>query len=147
MVIFTMIVALFAPAIMVAGNLVNTTYQLEDVSYYVPCANGGLGEEVRLEGNVHFVENMTIDKKNKVHYRVLIQTTNVVGIGLTTGTPYRASDTFNWTYYGDPDNYSTINTTKLVAPGGGNNLSLINRFKIQDGVVIFNEFIVECGPG
>src|SRR5688572_27059359 len=56
---------------------------------FVPCANGGAGEFVDLEGSLHIVTHLTVNGNGfsaKTHY----QPQGVSGVGQTTGDQYNA---------------------------------------------------------
>lgn len=62
---------------------------------FVPCANGGQGEQVRLEGVLMIVSSQFQDGSNAVHYRTSERLQGFAGAGLTTGETYRASGGFS----------------------------------------------------
>jgi hypothetical protein len=70
---------------------------------FVPCANGGRGEQVYLEGVLMIVSSQFEDGSNAVHYRTSEQLQGFAGYGLTTGQAYRASGGFSVHEYTDVD--------------------------------------------
>lgn len=74
-----------------------------DRTFYVPCANGGDGEEVQLKGTIR-IGHHVVRNKNRV---TLTNTSNfqgVSGVGLTTGDKYQASSSQPGTLTGSMQN-------------------------------------------
>lgn len=93
----------------------------------VPCANGGAGELVLVEGTLHIQSHTTINK-NRASLKVHFQPQGATGVGLTTGDTYHAvgvtqehdsvpieNGAFNFTF---------INNFRLIGPGPDNNLQV-----------------------
>jgi hypothetical protein len=88
------VVLVFAvPAVSQAAVIDNFSegYGIEGI--VVPCANGGAGEPVALTGRVHVVITTTFDASGGVHVIVHETLSDMSGVGLTTGTKYRATGT------------------------------------------------------
>jgi hypothetical protein len=70
------------------------------ITRFVPCANGGVGEDVFLSGDIHIVVHVTLDGRGGAHFDEIHNPQGVSGVGLTTGTmcrgvgesPFDASD-------------------------------------------------------
>src|SRR3954453_10041297 len=60
-----------------------------EVTRFVPCANGGAGEDVFLSGDIHIVVHVTFDGSGGAHFDEIHNPQGVSGIGLTTGAMYR----------------------------------------------------------
>ena len=91
----------------------------------VPCANGGAGEFVELSGSVNFVFHSTFDRSGGMHVQVQSNLQGVSGLGLTTGTTYRASqsesDVFNVDVDDAPFTSSSVASFQIIGQGKNNN--------------------------
>jgi len=83
---------------------------------FVPCANGGAGEDVLVSGILHIQQHITING-GRANIKTLAQPQGATGVGLTTGDTYRAVG-----------NTQEIDTIAL--PNGANEFSFINNFRI-----------------
>lgn len=90
-----------------------------DYTYSIPCANGGLGEDVRITGPVHAQETTVMKPDGTLNVIWTYNAQGLSGIGLTTGTGYhfvgvtRQSFTlFPGTVY--PWEVTFINRNKIV---------------------------------
>jgi hypothetical protein len=117
---------------------------------FVPCANGGLGEDVSLSGDIHSVFHVTLDGLGGAHVVVIHNPQGVSGVGLTTGATYQGvgthQDEFN-ARVGVEE--TTVTTGMLIGQGPGNNLLTHDVFHITvlaSGVVTsFHDYLsVEC---
>ena len=63
---------------------------LIDLFITIPCANGGVGEDVLLSGFLHVVTKVTING-NRFHVNQHFQPQGISGIGQTTGDKYQAT--------------------------------------------------------
>ena len=108
------------------------TYQsqqtwLYDDIVWIPCANDGAGEYVKLDGYVHFTYIMSI---NNNRFTLITQTNpnEVLGTGLTTGIHYVGTGGGEEPYLGSMTDgqWSSGGTTKFlfVGAGPGNDLSV-----------------------
>lgn len=73
------------------------------ITQFVPCANGGAGELVSLEGVLMGVTQQFEDGSNAVHYRSSEVLQGFAGTGQLTGATYRASGGFGVREYTDVD--------------------------------------------
>jgi hypothetical protein len=93
-----------------------------DLTFFVPCANGGLGELVALSGQLHDVFHLTLDGRGGFHVKTHSNPQGVSGVGLTTGTRYRGTgvtqERFN-VKIGERNTF--INNFRIVGRGPGNN--------------------------
>ena len=93
------------------------------ITKFVPCANGGLGEDVSLTGDIHSVFHVTLDGRGGAHIVVIHNPQGVSGVGLTTGAKYQGAgthqDEFNATVGVEE---TTVTTGLLIGQGPGNNL-------------------------
>ena len=121
-----------------------------DVVVFVPCANGGAGEEVALSGPIHDLFHLTFDGAGGVTLKVLDNRQNVSGTGLTTGTSYRGT---GGTQAGDNvkvgETLTNVNTFQVIGQGPGNNFLVHDNFHVTvnaDGTVTadHDNFSVDC---
>src|SRR6476659_1951258 len=91
----------------------------------VPCANGGAGELVLIEGTLHIQQHITIND-NRVTIKSHFQPQGAGGVGLSTGDSYNATgvtqevDTLPLT--NGAAEFTFINNFRLIGQGSGNNL-------------------------
>ena len=92
---------------------------------FVPCANGGAGELVLIEGTLHIQQHITIND-NRASIKVHFQPQGAKGTGLTTGDSYNATgvtqehDSIALT--GGATEFTFINNFRIVGTGPDNNL-------------------------
>ena len=100
---------------------------LMDETQWVPCANNGSGEYVKLYGYVHFTNANVV---NHNHYTLVTHTNpnEISGTGLTTGDKYVASGGGHQVYSGSFINGQSIakgsSTFRFTGAGPGNNLTI-----------------------
>ena len=93
----------------------------------VPCANGGAGELVLVEGTLHIQQHITINN-NRVTIKSHFQPQGAGGTGLTTGDSYNAVgvtqevDTLALT--GGANEFTFTNNFRLIGQGVDNNLQV-----------------------
>ena len=89
---------------------------------FVPCANGGAGELVLVEGNLHTLITETVNDNN-VSFKIHFQPQGAKGVGLTTGDTYNATGvTQEHTSIGPTLNDTFINNFRIIGQGPDNNL-------------------------
>jgi hypothetical protein len=105
-----------------AGILINEAVPFEQ-TVNVPCANGGLGEDVVLSGFLHVLVTATQDAAGNVHSTTHFQPMGIAGTGATTGDVYRATGITRDEANGLDMPFETtfVNNFRLVGPGKGNN--------------------------
>jgi hypothetical protein len=92
---------------------------------FVPCANGGAGELVLIQGTLHIQQHITINN-NRATIKAHFQPQGAGGTGLTTGDTYNATgvtqevDTIALT--GGATEFTFINNFRLIGQGPDNNL-------------------------
>ena len=94
-----------------------------DTIVFVPCANGGAGEEVQLTGTIHDLFHLSFDNAGGVHVKAHRNPQGVTGVGLTTGDSYRATGVTQFTFnakVGVQDTF--VNNFRIIGRGRGNNL-------------------------
>ena len=99
---------------------------------FVPCANGGSGEVVLVEGNVHAVIHFTIPDAGGIIGITHFNLQGVTGTGLTTGGTYPAvgvaRQTETFAPGGLPATFTFANNFHLIGPGPNNNLLVHQTF-------------------
>lgn len=58
---------------------------------FVPCANGGLGENIEISGTLHSLMHVTTDDRGGFHVLFHTQLTGLSGTGMLSGDAYRMS--------------------------------------------------------
>jgi hypothetical protein len=97
-----------------------------DETTFVPCADGGAGEDVHFTGTSHMVFHVTDDAGGKFHMTGHFNTQAVKGTGLTTGDTYQGIDSIN----GVQNNgmvggtFTQVENFLLIGPGPGNNFMI-----------------------
>lgn len=92
---------------------------------FVPCANGGAGELVLLEGTLHVQNHLTISN-NRVSLKIHFQPQGAEGTGLITGDKYQSTgvtqeqDSLPLT--NGAAEFTFINNFKIIGVGPDNNL-------------------------
>jgi hypothetical protein len=103
-------------------------------SFFVPCANGGRGEMVRLAGEMHALFLITFDENGGRHVASQFQPMGITGYGEETGDTYRASGVtrhnLNIRDATFPVAYTLVNNFRLVGPGQGNNVIVHDTYHI-----------------
>lgn len=127
---------------------VNTVFPI-DLIVFVPCANGGAGEDVALSGNLHDLFHITVNG-NSLHVKTHDQPQGISGTGLVTGDKYQATgvtqDEFN-TSFGMEETF--INNFRIIGQGPGNNFLVHENFHITinaNGTVTasHDNFTIDC---
>jgi hypothetical protein len=100
------------------------------VTKFVPCANGGLGENVSASGNFHDVFHVTLDGSGGAHVVIVHNPQGVSGTGLITGDKYQGVGTF----LQDASNVkvgeenTSVANMRLIGQGPGNDLLIHTDF-------------------
>ena len=113
-----------------AESTTESTQRLLEVTRFVPCANGGLGEDVALSGSFHTMSHVTLDGGGGVHVRVVHNPQGITGTGLTTGTKYvgvgaSPQDGFNAKL---GEEHTSVTNMRIIGQGPGNNLMIHTDF-------------------
>ena len=123
-------------AVTVQSNAASTFLSNEkipiDLLVFVPCANGGAGEDVQLSGFLHVVTSMTINGNNlrgKVHF----QPQGIKGVGAITGDKYQGTgvtqDEFKGSFVKGYEETS-VDNIRIIGQGNGNNFLVHTVFHI-----------------
>ena len=119
---------------------------------FVPCANGGAGELVLIQGTLHIQQHITINN-NRVSLKVHFQPQGADGVGLTTGDSYNAvgvtQEQDSLPITGGAAEFTFINNFRLIGQGPDNNLQVhqtIHTTVNADGTVtsVVNNTSIEC---
>ena len=92
---------------------------------FIPCANGGAGEIVLLEGTLHLQDHITING-NRASIKTHAQPQGVKGTGLITGDIYSATgvtqEQDSIPVIGGAVEFTFTNNFRIIGPGPDNNL-------------------------
>lgn len=139
------------PPSLSAVSSTQITVNMLTVTRYVPCANGGQGEDVTLSGPFHSVFHVTLDGLGGAHAVVIHDPQGITGTGLTTGATYQgvgasAQDVFNVTV---GEEHTSVINMRLIGQGPDNNLTIhatVHTTILADGTVtsFLDNIITEC---
>ena len=121
-----------------------------DILVFVPCANGGAGEEVQLTGSLHDVFHMTFTSNGSVIVSASDNPQGVSGYGLTTGAKYQGTGITHFKFgiqKGSEDTF--VNNFRIIGQGSGNNYLLHENLHITvnaNGMLTayHDNFSIEC---
>ena len=92
---------------------------------FVPCANGGAGELVLVQGTLHLQDHITING-NRASIKTHAQPQGASGVGLTTGDTYNATgvtqEQDSIPIINGAFEFTFINNFKIIGQGPNNNL-------------------------
>jgi len=95
---------------------------------FVPCANGGTGEEVEVTVKLHVLLAQTVDASGGLHFTFHFQDAGSKGVGLVTGAVYRrvgvTRQTDNVASSGLPAEFTFVNIFDFITPGSRNNFQI-----------------------
>ena len=126
------------------------------VATFVPCALGGVGEEVLVEGTGVFVVFQSTDASGGTHFVLRATFGAAVGTGLTSGTIYHAVGTEGTSSYdfdpfvGPPYLLTNTRHVRFVGQGPDNDFSIRETVHVtvnaEGGVTAEHiSFEVDCG--
>jgi hypothetical protein len=137
------------PTFSAVAQTQNSTFDIDQL-FFVPCANGGLGEDVELTGTIHDLFHVTADGRGGFHVKLHDSPQGVIGTGLTTGARYHGTGVTQSHFNLKVGEQSTdINNFRIIGPGPGNNFLLHENFHVTinaNGVVTagHDNFSVQC---
>ena len=103
-----------------------------DQILFVPCAAGGLGEEVALSGSLKIVEQIVYNNHGfTLNYHVIAQ--GITGVGLSTGEKFQSSGGIKSTItgeFGEDGQYSRVFTQQLRIVGQNTVFKVVYKTKI-----------------
>lgn len=90
---------------------------------FIPCANGGAGEEVTLTGNLHVLFHVTISNSGNVTFKSHFQPQGITGAGAVTGAKYQGTGVTQDVNTGHAvgRTFMVINNFRIIGQGPGNN--------------------------
>jgi hypothetical protein len=122
-----------------------------DFSLFIPCANGGLGEEVELTGNLHVVVHVTVASNANFLFKEHFQPQGVSGTGAVTGDTYHATGvTQDHTHNGRVGvTFTFVNNFRIIGQKAGNNFlahQVIHVTVNANGTVttVFDKLRADC---
>jgi hypothetical protein len=129
--------AALALASVVAGVAVGavTVNQTDTIpiAVFIPCANGGAGEDVSGEIRLHTLITSTVNG-NSVSGKFQFKPQGGSLVGETTGDVYRPTGVTQGTFTGSLTNgqfvETDVNNFRIIGPGTGNNLLVHDNFHI-----------------
>jgi hypothetical protein len=148
----TLVVAGVAAGVATAGVTQNDVNQTIPFSVFVPCANGGAGENVSGTINLHILTTSTVNGNNvsgKFHYQP--QSSSLVGD--VTGDAYQATgvtqENFKSSLTNGQANFTFVNNFRIIGQGPGNNFLVheVTHLTVNangDTTVTFDNFSVDC---
>jgi len=119
---------------------------------FIPCANGGAGEDVLLSGNLHALNTFTINN-NMVKGSYHFQPQGISGMGSITGDKYQATGEtqgdFKGAFINGQYQESSTNNFKIIGQGNGNNYLIHENFHITinangELTTVIDNFTVDC---
>jgi hypothetical protein len=103
------------------------------LAVFVPCANGGAGEVVDLQGPLHVLTSFTING-NHVSGDSHAQPQGISGTGESTGDTYHATgvtqDHFGGSFINGQFNETFVNNFRIIGQGPGNNFLIHEDFHV-----------------
>lgn len=148
--LIAIIITLFAATYTAKAGVVTNVSTDISLIVFVPCANGGSGEDVDLEGPLHSLFTVTFDRRGGVHVKTLFQPEGITGVGLTTGDKYQATggtlEQFSLKV-GQTDTF--VNNFRIIGQGTGNNFLVHETAHITVNAngtvtVFFDNFTIDC---
>ncbi len=123
-----------------------------DTVVFVPCANGGAGEDVHLTGDLHIVITSTADGAGGFHDSFHAQPQGISGTGSVTGAKYQATGVTRGDFNVKPPypfETTFVNNFRIIGQGPGNNFLVHENFHVTvnaNGTLTasVDNFSVEC---
>ena len=102
-----------------------------DLTVFIPCANGGSGEDVALSGFLHVLSQVTISNTGYATVVSHFQPQGITGIGAVTGAKYQGTGASTETFtvaLGLTDTFR--NNFRIIGSGPGNNVLIHETFHV-----------------
>lgn len=118
----------------------------------VPCANGGAGEIVLIEGTLHIQQHITIND-NRANLKIHTQPQGASGVGLVTGDSYQGTgvtqEQDSIPILNGAFEFTFVNNFRLIGQGPDNNLQVHQNVHVTvdaNGVVttVVDNLSVDC---
>jgi len=129
--------------------VVNESFPIA-ITVFVPCADGGAGELVVLEGDLHVLLTIT-ENANHLSIKNHSQPQGVSGTGLTTGDKYQGTGVTQDHFSANrgAETFTFVNNFRVIGQGPGNNFLVHQVFHVTinaNGEVTgtVDNFSVEC---
>lgn len=119
---------------------------------FVPCANGGAGENVLIQGTLHIQQHITIND-NRLNFKIHAQPQGVDGVGLVTGDSYQATgvtqEQDSIPLINGAFEFTFVNNFRLIGQGPDNNLQVHQNVHVTidaNGFIttVVNNTSVDC---
>jgi hypothetical protein len=135
-----------------AAVVENDTILVPGFNVFVPCANGGAGEVIAGDLQLHVLITSTVNGNNvsgKEHF----QPQGGSLVGQTTGDTYRATgvtqDSFQGSLQNGQSTFTFVNNFRIIGPGLGNNFLVHETYHITvnangDTTVTHDNLSVDC---
>jgi hypothetical protein len=121
-----------------------------DIVVFVPCANGGVGEDVELTGNLHDLFHVTFTPSGGFRLSVVDNPQGISGTSFTTGAKYQGTGITRDNFGGRVGFEETfVNNFRIIGQGSGNNFLVHENLHItvnaNGTLIVFRDnFSVEC---
>jgi hypothetical protein len=135
------------------GETVSTEIYPVNESVWIPCANGGSGEDVLLIGQLR-VQISAATNDNHEHFKIRSQPLGLYGLGLVTGDVYHAVGVTQTEYScqippGQQFQETYVNNYRIIGRGPGNNFMVHEVFHVTHDAsgeiaVVFDNTSSEC---
>jgi hypothetical protein len=101
------------------------------ITVFVPCADGGAGELVALEGDLHVLLTIT-ENDNHLSIKAHSQPQGISGTGLTTGDSYQGTGVTqdHFTTGLGAEAFTFVNNFRIIGQGPGNNFLVHQTFHV-----------------
>jgi len=122
------------------------------ISVFIPCAVGGTGEVVTLNGSIHVLISTTVNA-NHISSDVHFQPQGLSGVGSVSGNKYQGTGITRFSFEADvagfPFIQTSVNNFKIIGQGPGNNFLVHENFHLTvnaDGTLTANidNFSASC---
>jgi hypothetical protein len=119
---------------------------------FVPCANGGAGELVDLDGPLHTLITFNING-NRVSGKTHFQPQGISGLGQDTGDKYQGTgvtqDHFNGSFNNGQFNETFVDNFRIIGQGPGNNFLVHENFHLAinangEVTTAHDNFSIDC---
>jgi hypothetical protein len=152
LVITLLALSLAGPAFSQAIALTSNQFVPFAQAVLVPCANGGAGETVLVQGVLHIQDHITINN-NRVNLKTHVQPQVAKGVGLVTGDEYQANgvtqEQDSLPIINGAAEFSFINNFRLIGQGPDNNLQVHQNIHVTinangDVTTVVTNTSVDC---
>jgi hypothetical protein len=117
--------------VLAGGVETNISTPITGLTVFVPCAVGGAGETISLDGNLHVLINTTVDAQGGIHLKTHFQPQGLSGTGLTSGDKYQGTGvTQDQTIVTAAGVRSFVNNFRMIGQGPGNNFMVHENLSI-----------------